>query len=73
MKAFEFNYNQFTYPTEMDKIITYLKSVGKINVSFARLEQLYFDFSEDRYCAQWMYVDNDLLEEFAGWLSRQEV
>lgn len=71
MKAFEFY--DFKYPNEMREIINYLKQRGNINVNFTKLEELYEDFSYDVYCAQWMIVTNERLEEFTEYLSEYEV
>ena len=71
MKAFKF-YN-FEYPDEMWKIIHYLEQRGKINIDYMKLEELYEDFSYYVYCAQWMVVTNERLEEFAEYLSEYEV
>ncbi len=71
MKAFEFY--DFKYPNEIWEIINYLKQRGNINVNFTKLEELYEDFSYDVYCAQWMIVTNERLEEFAEYLSKYEV
>lgn len=71
MRAFEFY--DFEYPNEMRVIINYLKQRGNINVNFMKLEELYEDFSYYVYCAQWMIVTNERLEEFAEYLSEYEV
>ena len=71
MKAFEFY--DFKYPDDMWKIINYLKQRGDINVKYMKLEELYEDFSYYVYCAQWMMVTNERLEEFAEYLSEYEV
>lgn len=74
MKAFEpyIDY-KFIYPEDMDRIIEFLESRGKLNISYIRLEELYGQFSDECYCAGWMRLDNDLLERFANWLSKEEV
>ena len=74
MKAFEFNleFNPM-YPEDMYKIIAYLERRGKLNVNYNKLEDLYADFSDEKYCAGWMAVNDDLLMRFAKWLSVKEV
>jgi len=69
MKAFEFRKcGKFDYPDDMELILNYLNERGKLNVSENRVESLYRKFSTNCYCAGWMGV-NDVLEEFAEWLS----
>lgn len=69
MKVYTPNKEDYTYPDEMEKILDYLSKHGKIHVSGKTIERLYEDFSDTRYCAGWMCVSNELLEEFADWLS----
>ena len=71
MRAFEFY--DFKYPDEMWTIINYLKQYGDINVKDMRLEELYEDFSNDVYCAQWMMVSDETLRGFAEYLADIEV
>lgn len=81
MKPFERKEcNNFLYPEEMNEIIKYLERIGKINVKYSTLEDLYSDFSEDKYSAGWMGVigykdeiDYDILERFADWLEEKEI
>lgn len=58
----------YRYPEDMKRILDYLSEHGTLHVSGSTVEEMYGDFSEDRYCAGWMSVDDDLLEEFADWL-----
>lgn len=81
MKPFErYEENNFQYPEEMNEIIKYLKNIGKINVRYSTLEDLYLDFSEYEYCAGWMSIlgymgkiDYDILNRFANWLEEKEI
>lgn len=74
MKVYErFIEDRFDYPEDMSIIIKYLKSRGKILVSYSTIEELYRDFSEDKYCAGWMTVNGDILEEFEEWLHEYEM
>lgn len=59
---------RFAYPEDMQKIIAYLRAHGDLNVSGSTVEDLYYRFSDEVYCASWMSVDDKLLEEFADWL-----
>ena len=73
MKAYIPNYSDCMYPNEMKKILNYLNANGKLMVDERKLETLYEYYSEDRWCAGWMCVNDDILEDFAGWLSEVEV
>ena len=63
----------FTYPDEMERILSYLNENGTLLVKPTTVEKLYYEFSEDEYCASWMCVDDGLLEEFADWLDKKEI
>lgn len=69
MKVYERNESCFTYPDEMERILAYLNERGKINVKASTIENLYYDFSDERYCATWMCIDENLLAEFEEWLT----
>ena len=56
-----------------------LKSVGLIACGFKSrlryqltIEKLYYEFSE-RYCAQWLRVNDNILEEFSNWLDEYDI
>lgn len=63
----------FTYPDDMHKIMEYLRAHGDLNVSGTTIEDLYYRFSDEIYCASWMIVNEKLLEEFADWLDEIEL
>ena len=65
--------SSFTYPDEMNHILDYLNEHGTLFVSGATIEKLYYEFSEDRYSASWICVDDDVLEEFANWLEEYDI
>ena len=74
MKVYERNeYNYFTYPDEMERILTYLNERGKINVKASAIESLYRDFSDEKYCAGWMCVNENILAEFEEWLTNIDI
>lgn len=64
---------KFSYPEDMAKIMDYLQHRGKLNVQPKTVENYYFDFSEEKYSAGWIGVNLLTLEEFAEWLSEQEI
>lgn len=64
---------KFRYPEDMEKILTYLREHGEVKVSDKTIEQFYEDFSDEEYCAGWMVVDDQMLEEFADWLNKKEI
>ena len=74
MKVYERNeFNDFTYPDEMKRILDYLNEHGKILVKPSTIETLYYKFSDERYCASWMCVNDDILEEFEKWLAEKDI
>ena len=73
MKAYMRNESKFTFPEDMKLILDYLNAHGKILVSDATIEDLYYDFSDEKYCAGWMCVDNQILAEFEEWLNELEL
>lgn len=64
---------EFDYPEDMEKIINYLENRGKLNVNYKTLQSLYYDFSDDKYCAQWMSVDDQMLKEFMNYLESTDI
>lgn len=64
---------KFSHPDDMKKIMDYLQLRGKLNVQPKTVENYYFDFSEEKYCAGWIGVNLVTLEEFAEWLAEQEI
>ena len=74
MRVYEkYDNHNFTYPDEMERILDYLNRHGTLLVKPLTIEKLYYEFSEDQYCASWMCVDGGLLEEFADWLDKKEI
>lgn len=63
----------FKYPEDMKKILEYLQAFGQLNIQPATVEDYYFEFSEEKYSAGWIGVNLLTLEEFAEWLSEQEI
>lgn len=73
MKVYERNYAKFAYPEDMRLILDYLNAHGKILVKESTIEDLYYDFSDEKYCASWMCVNEQMLEEFEDWLNELEL
>lgn len=76
MKVFEFkNESSFNYAEDMKKILDYLNDVGTINpnISKKNIEKLYEKFSNEYGSVDWMVVNDNLLENFAQWLSGVEI
>ena len=69
MKVYIKNEDKFEWPEEMSKILKYLKANGEVLVEDKKIENLYYEFSYYIYCASWMSVNEQILEEFANWLS----
>lgn len=74
MRAFEpFNRKyKWNHPEDMKTIIEYLESTGKINIDYAILEDLYYEYS-DSVCCGWRVVDEDSLPQFAKYLANVEL
>lgn len=62
----------FDYPDDMKRILDYLNEHGTLLVKPLTIEKLYYEFSRD-HCACWLYVDDDVLEEFADWLDELDI
>jgi len=60
------------YPEDFNKIKRYLEAVGTLNCTDEKLEELYAEFSEDKYAAGWLIIDHTILEEFANYLNNME-
>jgi hypothetical protein len=74
MRAYIPNHKEeYIYPDQMEKILSYLNANGKILISGHMVESLYEDYSDEVWCAQWMSVNDEILEDFAEWLSKVEV
>lgn len=74
MKVYKRNESgDFVYPDEMSEILDYLNKHGKILVKPSIIESLYFRFSDERYRASWMCVNNDILEKFSKWLTEIDI
>lgn len=73
MKVYERNDAKFAYPEDMRLILDYLNTHGKILVKESTIEDLYYDFSDEKYCASWMCVNGQMLEEFEDWLNELEL
>ena len=74
MRVYEKHSSQdFDYPDEMKRILDYLNEHGTILVKPLTIEKLYYEFSEDSYCARWLRVDDNVLEEFSNWLDNYDI
>ena len=56
----------------MNRILDYLNEHGTILVKPLTVEKLYYEFSES-YCARWLRIDDDVLEEFSNWLDKYDI
>lgn len=74
MKAFTYkNENSYEFPEDMEKILTYLNDIGKLHINNKMVEMYYREFCEEYYCAGWLKLDDEILEEFAQYLSEKDV
>lgn len=65
--------NKYTYSDDMEEIISFLVLRGQLNISHLEVEKYYRQFSDDVYCACWMTLSDEILLEFAEWLSKQDI
>ena len=65
--------NKFAFPEDMILIMAYLNAHGKVLVKESTIEDLYRSFSDEKYCAGWMCVSEEMLAEFEEWLNDLEL
>lgn len=73
MKVYKRNETNFAFPEDMRLILDYLNAHGKILVKESTIEDLYYDFSYEKYYAGWMCVSDEILAEFEEWLNELEL
>lgn len=61
----------YCFPEDMDRIISHLSERGDL-VDGTYIEKMYGAFSDERYCAGWMEVTDEILEEFEDWLDHYD-
>lgn len=73
-KYFKRNDDDFVpyYPEDLKKIREFLEQNGTLSCTNKQLDWFWSEFSDIRYAAGWMCVDDKLLEEFADWLQEYE-
>lgn len=70
MRAYKrYDLQRFNHPEDMELILAYLKKHGEILVDESTIEKLYYDFSDEKYCAGWMSPGEEILREFEEWLN----
>lgn len=52
-------------------IRAYLSRIGDLSATDEEIEEKYAEFSESKYAAGWMRLDDELLDEFATWLDNK--
>ena len=62
----------FDYPNDMKMILDYLNERGEILVGELGIESLYYEFSNEKYEAGWLKVNEQFLEEFEDWLEHYD-
>lgn len=60
--------NNTSLNKDIATIREYLSRVGDLSATNEEIEDKYAEFSESRYAAGWMRLDDELLDEFATWL-----
>lgn len=56
----------------MATIMTYLNNNGRVLVGDKIIEKLYKEFSEEKFCAGWMTVTDEILSDFEIWLDNYD-
>lgn len=56
---------------DVTTIRTYLSRTGDLLATDEEIEDKYAEFSESKYAAGWMRLDDALLDEFATWLDHE--
>lgn len=59
------------YPDDVKKIREYLEKIGELEAADAEIDNYWSLYSDERFCAGWMGVNEDLLDKFADWLESQ--
>ena len=72
MRAYTF-YSKLNYSNDVISILTYLNKHGVLNIAPGEIEEYYQRFSHEVFCAGWMEINNDRLQEFSYWLAKQEI
>lgn len=57
-----------TFNEDVATIRAYLSRIGDLSATDEEIEDKYAEFSESKYAAGWMCLDDELLDEFATWL-----
>ena len=65
-------YRKFEYPEDVVKILKYLNSHGAVMCTETTVVNMYRQFSDECYDAQWLNPDDDILEHFSNWLAEYD-
>lgn len=63
--------NNTSLHEDITTIREYLSRVGDLSATDEEIEDKYAEFSENKYAAGWMRLDDELLDEFATWLDHK--
>lgn len=70
MKVYRrYNEKKFYHQKDMELILDYLNKHGEILVDELVIEDLFYDFSYEKYRASWMTINDKILKEFEDWLN----
>ena len=59
------------HPEDVKKIREYLAKIGTLEATDAEIGDYWGLYSDEKFCAGWMGVNEDLLDMFADWLESQ--
>ena len=62
------NSDHYDYPEDMEKILSYLNTHGKIRCSNKEIEELYREYCDRTDAAGWIEPSEERIETFAKWL-----
>ena len=59
------------YPDDVKKIREYLAKIGNLDAADEEIDNYWSQYSDEKFCAGWMGVNENLLDGFADWLESQ--
>lgn len=66
-------FTAYRCPEDMERLLEYLIRHGTLHVSGSVIEELYGTFSEQIYCAGWIELTEERLQEFSIWLEKIDI
>lgn len=73
MRVYKLKVEGCRFPDDVCKISKYLEANGELFIPVEIVEELYEQFSDELYCAQWIIPNETRLNEFAHWLNNYDL